>query len=320
MSLKKIAQASGVSVSTVSKAFSGSPEISPETRKKVIEVSKKLGCFEKYTKEKYPEKIIGVICPELGSEHYTNLLTNLEREITARNAIMVVSVSNFDKKREEELFRYYSNFRKADGIIIISSVDFSNFSGIPTVVMGESKTADCVFVDSSEAINDAVRYLKKTGRKKIAFIGEELTVAREKMFENAMEKNAVAVMNKFVISTKKRFHDAGFCAAEHFFQNGDFPDAIVAAYDYIAIGAIRALKAHGKKVPDDVAVIGMDNISAGEDLDIPLATIDYHDEQISRIAVDMLFDAFSKRRPEKYKSIAVKSDLIIRDSAKNISG
>lgn len=317
MSLKKIAQTAGVSVSTVSKVFSNSREISPKTKERVISASKTLGCFEKYTKEKYPEKIIAVICPELGSEHYTHLLTHIEREISAKNAVMVVSVSNFDKKREEALFRYYSDFRKVDGIIIMSSADFANRSSIPVVVMGDSKTANCVSTDSSEAINEAVGYLKKSGRKKIAFIGEELTHVREELFELAMEKNALSVMDKFVISTKKRFHDAGFCAIEHFFETGDIPDAIVAAYDYIAIGAIRAIKAHGKKVPDDIAVIGMDNISAGEDLDIPLASIDYHDEQTSKLAVDMLFGDFSGRVSKKYKKTIVKSDLIIRDSAKS---
>ena len=84
-----------------------------------------------------------------------------------------------------------------------------------------------------------------------------------------------------------------------FFEKGDIPDAIVAAYDYIAMGAMRAIKEHGLNVPDDISVIGMDDISACEELEVPLTTISHEIEKISKLTVDMLFERFEKKNSPK---------------------
>jgi len=317
MSLKKIAELSGVSVSTVSKSFSGSDEISKETKEKVIDAAKKLGCYEKYMKEKYPEKIIAVICPEINSECYSSVLSCLDEEITKRNAVMTISQYNFEAERAERLFKYYSLFKKVDGIITFSKRPEGEMTDIPAVLFGgRDDYLDSVEQDNTKAIDETVKYLKETGHKKIAFIGEELTKGKKIKFIDSMKANGMAVMDKYVICEKKRFYDAGYEGMEHFFSKGDIPDAVVAAYDYIAIGAIRAIKAHGLKVPEDISVIGMDNISACEDLDVPLTTITGKNEEVSRVAVDMLFERF-KNNYSKRKSVKIEMELIKRKSVKN---
>ena len=110
MTMTKLAKLSGVSVSTVSKVFSGNPEISEETRNKVIALAKQAGCFEKYFKPQYSKKQIAVICPELLGIHYSKLATDIEKNFHKRSATMLLSISNFSAKTQNELIEYYVNY------------------------------------------------------------------------------------------------------------------------------------------------------------------------------------------------------------------
>ena len=100
MNLNTLAKLCGVSAATVSKAFSGSEEISEDTRNKIFEIAKQHGVYDRYNKNKYDKKVIAVICPELNSDYYNKYVTLLDKEITALGGIMTVSVSNFDADRE----------------------------------------------------------------------------------------------------------------------------------------------------------------------------------------------------------------------------
>ena len=85
MTLAKIAKMANVAVSTVSKAFSDSPEISSETKELIINIAKETGCYEKYYKPKYNKKLIAVICPEMLGNQYAQMATFLEQKITQRD-------------------------------------------------------------------------------------------------------------------------------------------------------------------------------------------------------------------------------------------
>ena len=100
MNLTDIARAAGVSVATASKAFSGSREISEETRGRVFAVARKAGVFDRYNKNKFEKRVFAVIAPELVSELYGEALTLLSREIEAVNGVMLTSMANFDADAE----------------------------------------------------------------------------------------------------------------------------------------------------------------------------------------------------------------------------
>ena len=133
MNLAKLAQLTNVSVSTVSKAFSDSPEISAQTRELIFNVAKEHGCFDKYYKPVYSKKVIAVICPEMLGIHYTQMATFLSEKISSRKGTMLLSIDEFSGEKNQELIDYYTKFCKADGIIVIepSSV-IKNNTDIPT--------------------------------------------------------------------------------------------------------------------------------------------------------------------------------------------
>ena len=121
MNMTELAKLSGVSVSTVSKAFSGSKEIPDELRFKIFEIAKEKGCYEKYIGRYRKKPLIGVICPEFKGGHYSEHLYYMEDEIKKRNGIMIVSSDDFDSNRSKELAEYFENTLKVNGLIVYSN-------------------------------------------------------------------------------------------------------------------------------------------------------------------------------------------------------
>lgn len=323
MTLQRLAELADVSVSTVSKAFSDSGDISSGTKEKILSLAKQHGCFEKYYKGKFGKKIVAVICPEIRSAYYTDFAASLNDKIEKRNGMMILSVSGFDRKKEEDLIRYYGSFGHADGIIVVSGT--SRLKEEPTVpvvfVGGKCKTtkADCIDIDLSVGIDRAVKYLKQNGHKNIGFIGEPLVKSKYQHFCEAMHRNALTVNKEFIFNSDKRFEAAGYEALEHLMKLSVKPTAIIAAYDYMAIGALRYAQESGIKIPNDISVIGMDNIPVAAYLGAPLTTIVSHSGELCDTAVDLIFKKIENQFYFARQDITLKSQLVIRDSVADIS-
>lgn len=320
MNLNTLAKLAGVSVATVSKAFSGSGEISEETKNKIFEIAKANGVYDRYNKNKFDKKVIAVICPELKSNYYNSFITTLDREISACGGIMTVSVTNFSDKREEELFAYYSAYCKADGIISISQRSIVKSRGqIPAVGVFPSAICgytDAVKADTYKAIEDAVMYLKGCGHTDIGFVGEELTIGKQEMFKDSLRKAAIPVIDEYIHISNLRFEEAGVNVIEEWLKSGaKLPTAIVAAYDYIAIGVIKALKNAGIRVPEDVSVVGMDDINVVPYLETPLSSIRNNTELACRAAAELIMKKIENRFYIAKEPIIIPSEFVVRSSS-----
>lgn len=318
MNLTELAKLANVSVSSVSKAFSGSEEISPETRNRIFEIAKENGCFDKYNKNKPFKKIIAVICPELNSEFYSGALNLLEKEIQKHNGIMTVSASNFSKEKIQELFTYYCFYCNIDGIIIISNnTKLENIHNIPAVSIGS--THQCPNIDSFNydlfpAIFEAVEHLKENGHTRIGFISETLTSGKLTNFKQAMKKANLPINSDFIKISSLRFEDAGIEAMSSFLQQEIRPTAIITAYDNIAIGAIKTITNNKYSVPKDFSIIGMNDISIAKHTETALTTINFRLEDICKKAVDTIF---KKIKNPYYKNKGISSfipRLVVRNS------
>ena len=322
MNLEKLAKLAGVSLSTASKAFSGSEEISEETKKKIFDIAKKEGCFEKYNKQKYAKKIIAVICPEITSAYYCSIVSYLESELNRLGALMVLSISNFSAKKEAELISYHLSLKNADGIIVIEAYSKIKYNkDVPIVVinsMGNSDV-DSINTDFLSAISDAVKLLKNNGHKKIGFIGEALTKDKQTMFMQAMNKHHLSVNPDFVIVEKGRFETAGYKAMSHFYNIPDRPTAIFCAYDYLALGAIQCIRAHGENVPENYSIIGIDDISFAAHYDVSLTTIKTNTKEICDIALELIMKKLLQKSFSVRQNILIRSELIVRNSVQDLS-
>ena len=313
MNLSKLAQIANVSVSTVSKAFSDSNEISIQTKEHIFEIAKEYGCFDKYYKPKYSKKVISVICPEMLGIHYTQMATFLDNEISGNGGTMVLSVSDFSIEKQDELIDYYTRFSCVDGIIIIEPTGIiKNNTDIPIVQIGldnESKNVDCVNVDAGEAMNAALKHLISNNCNKIGFIGEKYAQQEYNYFKSAMNRLSLSVDEKYVSISDMRFYDAGYYGISRFIDNENIPDAIFAAYSHIAVGLLQRLKEEGIQVPEDISVICMDDISSVPYSDINLACIKMHLDDVCATALDLLYRKIEKRYIKAKRSVTISREF-----------
>ena len=320
MTLRKLASLAGVSVSTVSKAFSDSGEISNETKQRIFAVARREGCFEKYYKGKYQKDIIAVICPEICSEYYSQILTCLEKEINAMGAVMVVSISHFDRTREKQLFEYHSFLQKTDGVIVIGDgCGIINTSYIPAVAVGNTqrlKNIDSVGIDVKKALKQAVAYLKKNGHRKIGFAGEMRTAFKCQEFICAMEESGLTAERDWIYISEERFEAAGRDCAQMILNCKERPTALIAAYDYIALGIIQQLRESSLRVPEDFSLIGMDDISAASYTGVELTSIRTPVEDLCRVVLKLLKRKMKNPYACCTNVIQVSSELIVRNTVK----
>ncbi len=293
MNLKKLASLAHVSISTVSKALSDSPEISEETREMILSLAKEHGCFEKYYKPKYKKRVIAVICPEILGLHYGKMATDMEKEISSRGDTMLLSVTGFSHKTQSELIDYYIRFCHVDGIIIIEPAGrIKSYPDTPIVRIdfeNELKNTDCVKAEISPAMDEALSLLVSNGHKNIGFIGEKFAVPEQNFFLSAMARSGIEVSPESVLISDRRFEAAGYSAMSELLARDSRPTAIFAAYSHIAIGILQCLKERELSSPRDLSLICMDDIKVTEYSDCQLSCIRLHLDELSREAVSLLY-------------------------------
>lgn len=325
MTLSQIAELANVSVSTVSKAFADSSEISIDTKELIFKIARDNNCFEKYYKGKYSKKVIAVICPEIQSEFYYKIVTELECNIRKRNAVMVVSIYNFDDTIKKELFEYHAFIQKADGIVILGSPSqIVNKSHVPAVAFftpadKSSDYIDTITFDMNKHIHDTVTYLCENGHTHIGYIGEQKTTSKYEDFVSAMTRNGLSVNDAYIKISNTRFEDAGYTAMSELIDSGNLPTAIFCAYDYIALGAIKCAREHGLKIPDDLSIIGSDGITVGAYLETPLTSISIDSENVCETAIEILMKKIDNKYLNFKQEHPASGGLIKRASVKNLN-
>ena len=320
MNLSKLAQIANVSVSTVSKAFSDSKEISEQTKEMILNVAKEYGCYDKYYKPKYQKKLIAVICPEMLGIHYTQMATYLNNEITSHGGTMLLSVFDFSPSKEQELIDYYTRFSNADGIIVIEPTGvIKNSSDIPIVQIGndnESKNVDCVKVDANEAIDDAIRYLKSKGYKSFGFIGEKYAKQEYDYFLNGLKRNYILANQSYIEISENRFYDAGYYTMDKFIKNKNIPDVIFGAYSHITVGIMQRLKEEGLCIPKDVSIMSMDDITSVPYSDIKMSCIKMHLDEVCATALDLLFQKIEKKHIKAKRTLTITRQFLKGETIK----
>lgn len=314
MTMRELARLSGVSISTVSKAFSDAPDVGDETREHIFAVAKQYGCYGKFYKKKYPKKVVAILASEL-SAHYTDFVRRLERFIDRNGGIAVVAEDHFDTARQAELIEYFASYLHVDGILVFDlHAEIKKGYDIPIVSLFTcaDKRVDAVLSDFTDAIATLLSRLYELGHRRVAFLGESLTARKEnRVREVASRRSDLEIL---CIRTEKRFEDAGADCVKRWIAARDASTALVCAYDDIAIGAMKALQLAGYAIPEDVSVIGMDNISTATYLDSALSSVDMCPDEICAAAWELLWRKQKNPYYRSNKDIVVKAKYIERAS------
>ena len=324
MTLAQLSKEAGTSIATVSKAFSGSREVSNETRERIFAIARENGCFEKYFKAPRERPIIALLFPETESEFYGHQIGMLERTFSKHGADTIVALTRFDSEREARLFKELAYKMKVDGIIISGSGKLiTNPDEIPLVaIAGDNariQNADIVRVSLDRAMEELIEIIKDYGHKNVGFIGERLTESKLMQFSRSMRKYGLPLHKKYIAISDKRFASAGEECMRMLIDSGDIPSVIVAAYDQIAYGAMRYAISVGYRIPEDISFVGIDDISPTQYADIPLSSIHISLEDVCESVVDLMYRRMDNRHFRRRSEIRVPMTVKIRRSLGKIN-
>lgn len=315
MTLTKIAKLAHVSVSTASKAFSMSKEVNEETRQAIFNIAKEHKCFNKFYKAKYPKLVISVIVPEFSSIFYSATISEIKNKLEKHNCEILVSSTEFSKENMMSLLDYYTKYTSVDGVIIIDAPPVANEYEIPIVYMSNTRSNN-----NSEIANPiyspmekVIDYFLSRGISSIGFIGEKYTKTKSETFKEIMLEKIGILDENIILIGNERFEKGGYEAIESLInKNISLPRALIFAYDYMAIGGIRCLHEHNIKVPDDVAVIGMDNIPETKYLVPSLSSIDCDISGTCRNIVSTLISLIMDESTEE--NVTIEPKVYFRES------
>jgi LacI family transcriptional regulator len=332
VNIKTIAQIAGVSISTVSKIINNYSDVSVETKERVLKIMQDMGYIPSYSAKSLATKksnLIGVIFAgklniDFTHPFFVEVLNSFKKQMGFQGFdLLFFSNENFHTAGEEYLAR--CRHFHVDGCIIISGqevehgifdLDNSEFPCIGIDLQLAGPNSGFIMSDNYNVSSKVVEHFYLMGYKEIGYIGStshsEISNIRESGLIAALQNYGLVVNPNFFIHSETFFEPSGYDAMITLIKSGNVPRAIFASSDLLAIGAMRALKENGYKVPEDVAIIGCDDIEASRYTSPALTTIKQNKEKIGKLAAMLLFDIINKQMYAK--NVTVETELIIRES------
>lgn len=327
--MKDLAQELGVSIATVSRALRSSPEIGQDMQMKVKELAKRLNYrpnpFAQSLRKEAP-RVIGVVVPNLVTHYYAAVLDGIEDE--ARKEGYSVISANTHEDTETEI-RAIDNFISlhVEGIIACLSqntTDYSHFEeianmGIPLVFFGRTCLTDrfsSVTANGDEAAFQATQHLIDTGSRRIAFIGGpnhlDMVKRRKHGYLEALRENRIPI-DRDLVACEKIDYQWAMDAATRLLQQENRPDAILAFNDIITFAAFTAIKQHGLRIPEDVALIGFTDDVHAQYVTPRMSAIEDQSHLMGQTACQLLLKNIGGDS-KIYRKI-VPQKLVIRDTS-----
>lgn len=332
--MREVARVAGVSLSTVSIVLSESDKyVSPEIREKVLEAARKTGYVLKPRKR--AEKTIAVILPSISSTFFSNLLRGIEEALSGQGYALMVCDSEFQYEKEKQFIGMIKK-QELCGVIIDSSCPenqeeaYAAFlkekygdSGIPVVFLerrSKEESFGSVFVDHYGNAYQAVSHLISQGHRDIAHIGgipgNIASRERTRGYYDALRGQGVEP-DADLADAGDFSPNSGYLAMKRLLQHGKSFTAVFAANDQMAIGAMKAVLSAGKRIPEDVAVIGIDNLSVSTMVSPALSTINVPTFQMGKEAVRLMLEM---REGVAAAQIQIPCGLIVRKSTDPAAG
>jgi len=328
-----IARMAGVSASTVSRALADNPLVSARTRAHIKQIAKQAGYQVDPVASSLRSRRSSTICVAVPLMHaqgqplsdpfMMTMLALLAEALTAHGYSMLLS--RVDQHRDGWIDQLVRS-RHADGIILLGqshehqSMNAAAREGWPMVVWGshiKGQSYVSVGSDNRQGGELAARYLIETCHRRIAFLGDDELPEIAPRFAGYRQ-----MLKCHGLAFDPRLHVRCAFLSEHGYQvtramlkKTAPPDAIFAAADVIALGAMRALIDHGFRVPQDVAVIGFDDIAQAKDSQPPLTTIAQDFEAAARYLVERLLAMIEGEPADPAQSVELPVQLVVRESA-----
>jgi LacI family transcriptional regulator len=328
-----VARAAGVSQAAVSYVLNGRAEaVSEETYRRVLEAIADLGYVPntpaRNLRTRRTMTVAGVI-PDITNPFYPAFERGIQ-EVADRHGYDLVTY-NTDGLRERELKCLDSARRgRLDGVIgvlfHVSPEELLAVHDLGVAVVALSRAADVdlelpydrLFIDNAAAAKLAVDYLIERGHSRIGMVsGETGTPPREGRvagYRQALREHSIP-LDEVLIRAGNFTEEGGYQGMRELLKVEPRPTAVFAANDLMAMGALIALREAGRRVPEEMALVGFDDIPAARMVQPPLTTIAQYPERLGKRAAEMLFERLAGTAPELGRRETMPVALIVRESA-----
>lgn len=325
--MRDIAKMAGVSSATVSRVINGINNVKPATAervRRVIEETKFYPNSSATTLKHGKSSTYGLIIPDITNPFFPEFIRSFERIMVEWNRDMLMATTDFHASRIQQSVRRML-IRKVDGVALLASeietepIEALIHNRVPLVTMDRRLTGpglSDVLIDYQEAMDLAVRHLKRLKHRSIAFIGGSVgpTISdhRRTAFIQAMKEQGLKIEPEFLRAGNYRIA-GGEMAMTELLSLPRRPTAIIAANDLTAIGALRTIQKHNLSVPRDFSLLGFDDIEIADILHPPLTTL-----RLSRSELASLFfkslEALRSQPHADGKQYSIKPTLVVRES------
>ena len=332
--IKDIAKSVGVSIATVSRVLNldETLNVSDETRKKVLEVAEELNYITiKERKNRGKIYTIGIIywytdIQEINDPYFLSIRMAVERKCSEEE----INFKNIDFQRV--LNNNLNDYNNLDGIIAIGIFDNTDIEKMrklsKNIVFVDSSPNeniyDSIVVDFKNAVKKSMENLYNLGHRKIGYIGGVCYSRSEKsVFVNYREKTykefmkGIGTYNEEWVLKGRFSPEDGYRLMMNALKKKDKPTAFFVASDPMAIGAYKAVFESGLKIPDDISIIGFDDIYTAQFLAPSLTTIKVYKDVMGEMAVETIIDRIKKKR-NLGRKIVLPTELVERESCKQI--
>jgi LacI family transcriptional regulator len=327
VTIVEVAEKAGVSLGTVSRVMNNDIHVAPETRERVSAVMREMG----YVANRQARglkgnrtNVIGVLVPDLGTGYIGEILHGVDTELALHQLDLMLFTTHRTAVKEAN---YVANMVQGmvDGLLVILPRNPADYTGtltsrnFPFVLIDHQGTGNpCPAVGATnwQGAYNATEYLVKLGHTRIGFItgSMDLGAALDRLegYKSALQVHHLPE-DPQLIYEGTFFQPDGYAGGSALLDLSDPPTAIFASNDVMAMGAMDAIRERGLRIPEDVSIVGFDDIPQAAMVRPALTTVRQPLDQMGRLATQMLIDQL--KNPEKeFGRIELPTELIVRDS------
>lgn len=328
-SLSDVAKKAGVSIATVSRVINNGTNVNEGTRARVLKTIKELRYQPNRVAKRLRSKsassnLIGVLIPDIQNPFYVDVLRGIE-DVTYENNYALIMCNFAQDEKKEKLYLDILQSESIDGLIVAPAheKDAKVISlvkdGLPIVCFDRGLIGvdvDVVLVNNQEGAFNAVNHLAKSGYKRIALISGltqlPSTQLRVNGYRDALIENGLP-FDADLVKYGNSKHESGVQLCEELLSLPNPPDAIFAGNNLITLGALQTIHKRGLKIPDEVAIIGFDDMYWSISLNPPLTAVFQPAYEIGRRCGELLIQRIKEPKRPSIQMI-LKTELMVRSS------
>lgn len=328
-----VAAEAGVSFGTVSRVINNDVHVRPETRRRVLEAMERMGFVANRQARSLAggkTDAIGLLVPDLGTGYIGEIIRGIDAELTLQERDLILYTTHRTASKEAN---YVANLATGmvDGLLLVLPRNPADYVGtlmqrnFPFVLIDHQGTGqDCPAVGATnwQGAYDATEHLVKLGHRRIGFItgSMDLGCAQDRLagYRAALRTYHLPDARELIYEGDF-FQQDGYAGASALLDLPHPPTAIFASNDVMAMGAMDAIRNRGLRIPDDVSVLGFDDIPQAAVVRPALTTVQQPLEKMGRVAAQMLLDSLAAAEP-LVQRMELPTRLVIRDSCCGLKG